>query len=293
MAGTWNDAVSTWNDPSTTWNDSAGAAVFIQSKSNTNTGTTVTCNMSSNSTAGDLIVALFTAPAGTTLVSVTDTAGSSGGASNTYIQFGSKYTVLGADVYVYYTFAAVTHANSVVVTWGSSVGADLIVLEYSGVTNPTSSDGDANSTGSGAAITGPTINTTNANDLLISFVGANSALSGVSSGWTVREHDGFDDSAADNIQTATGAFQISATNTSGGWLVRTVAFKVSVSASTQNITPSGIASTNAFGTPSVSPGAVNISPTGIASTNAFGTATVSPGAVNIAPSGSFRPTLSV
>jgi len=53
----------------------------------------------------------------------------------------------------------------------------------------------------------------------------------------------------------------------------------------QDITPTGIASTTAFGTAVVGRGAVNIAPTGIASTTALGTAVVTRGAVTIAPTG--------
>ena len=53
----------------------------------------------------------------------------------------------------------------------------------------------------------------------------------------------------------------------------------------QSITPTGIASGEAFGSPSISVGAVTVSPTGIASDEAFGAATVSNGAVAITPTG--------
>jgi len=51
------------------------------------------------------------------------------------------------------------------------------------------------------------------------------------------------------------------------------------------ISPTGIASGEALGTPTITPGAVTISPTGIASGEAFGTPTITPGAVTIAPTG--------
>ena len=52
----------------------------------------------------------------------------------------------------------------------------------------------------------------------------------------------------------------------------------------QDLTPTGIASAEAFGTPVIATGSVNISPSGIASTEAFGTAVISQ-ATFITPSG--------
>lgn len=60
---------------------------------------------------------------------------------------------------------------------------------------------------------------------------------------------------------------------------------VSITEAGQNLSPSGVASGEAFGTPTITPGAVDIAPTGIASGEAFGTPTVTPGAVDIAPTG--------
>lgn len=53
----------------------------------------------------------------------------------------------------------------------------------------------------------------------------------------------------------------------------------------QTVSPSGIASGEAFGTATVTPGEVTVSPSGIASGEAFGTATVTPGEVTVSPSG--------
>lgn len=53
----------------------------------------------------------------------------------------------------------------------------------------------------------------------------------------------------------------------------------------QNISPTGIASTAAFGTPTLAPGAVTVSPSGVASTVAFGALNLSPGSVTVGPAG--------
>jgi hypothetical protein len=55
--------------------------------------------------------------------------------------------------------------------------------------------------------------------------------------------------------------------------------------SSLDISPTGIASAEAFGTFSVAPGAVSVTPTGIASGEAFGTPTITTGAVAVAPNG--------
>ena len=62
-------------------------------------------------------------------------------------------------------------------------------------------------------------------------------------------------------------------------------FPVDVAGGAQTLTPSGIASAEAFGSHAVVPGAVSISATGIASLEAFGTHAVTPGAVTITASG--------
>jgi hypothetical protein len=64
-----------------------------------------------------------------------------------------------------------------------------------------------------------------------------------------------------------------------------VALEIKAASATQTVTPTGIASAEAFGTAAVTRGAVTVSPTGIASAEAFGTATVAPGAVSVAPTG--------
>lgn len=53
----------------------------------------------------------------------------------------------------------------------------------------------------------------------------------------------------------------------------------------QNVTPTGISSTEAFGTPSVARGPVVVVPVGIASAQALGTPSVARGAVAVTPSG--------
>lgn len=58
-----------------------------------------------------------------------------------------------------------------------------------------------------------------------------------------------------------------------------------VATGAQNISPTGIASAEAFGTPVITTGAVDITPSGIASEEAFGTAVLTTGAVDISPSG--------
>ena len=63
------------------------------------------------------------------------------------------------------------------------------------------------------------------------------------------------------------------------------AFGSSTVSNLNTVSPSGIASSEAFGSPTVTPGAVSISPTGISSAEAFGTASISPGPVSIAPTG--------
>lgn len=52
-----------------------------------------------------------------------------------------------------------------------------------------------------------------------------------------------------------------------------------------SITPTGIASAEVFGIPIITTGSVNLSPTGIASTEAFGTPAITTGPVNLAPIG--------
>lgn len=53
----------------------------------------------------------------------------------------------------------------------------------------------------------------------------------------------------------------------------------------QTVSPTGVASGEAFGTATVQPGPVTVSPTGVASSEAFGTASVSIGVPTISPAG--------
>lgn len=59
----------------------------------------------------------------------------------------------------------------------------------------------------------------------------------------------------------------------------------SAGSSGQTVSPTGIASTEAFGTAVVTPGQVTVSPSAIATAETFGTATVTPGPVTVSPSG--------
>lgn len=61
--------------------------------------------------------------------------------------------------------------------------------------------------------------------------------------------------------------------------------EVTTGAASQNVTPSGITSGEASGTPTIVVGAVTVSPSAIASAETFGTLSVAPGPVAVAPVG--------
>ena len=85
---------------------------------------------------------------------------------------------------------------------------------------------------------------------------------------------------AGNVTSSMGTFNIFARNTTGTdttWYQRITL--------PLDISPTGTASSEAFGTAVITTGAVDISPTGIASAEAFGTAVITTGAVDISPTG--------
>src|SRR5688572_7743426 len=63
------------------------------------------------------------------------------------------------------------------------------------------------------------------------------------------------------------------------------AWALSVEEQVQTVTPTGIASLEAWGTPTVQPGNLNVSPGSIASAEAWGSPTLQPGNTNVSPSG--------
>ena len=83
--------------------------------------------------------------------------------------------------------------------------------------------------------------------------------------------------------TGTRSWSFTGTGSTVGYAIGNILIKAAPV--DQTVSPSGIASTAALGSPSVSAGAVTVSPTGIASTAAVGTPTVSAGAVTVSPSG--------
>lgn len=135
--------------------------------------------------------------------------------------------------------------------------------------------------------------TTSNDSLLLFFVTANSDIGNLawSGGLADLQAKEYDASNAGYMsvgwlaRTATGAVgTLTATQPSGTAKVnkQIVAFNV---IPRQTVSPTAIASAEAFGSPTVTPGPVTVSPTGIASAEAFGTPTVSQDAQTIEPSG--------
>ena len=205
-----------------------------------------------------------------------------------------------------------TGATEVSGTWTSATS--LIVAIYRGV-NVTSPIGNtAEGEGSGSStVTYPalTCNASNNTSTVLAFMGHRSpdvnlnvaAFTGTA--YTNRSfvQDSTDTAAGHDIAAVNSVSSTTQTltGTNGAFRARVIELLIG----NQTVSPNGIASTVAFGSPTVSPGSVTVAPTALASTLtfgsptlsiyvsptaissslAFGSPTVAPGSVSISPTG--------
>lgn len=165
-------------------------------------------------------------------------------------------------------------------------------------------DKTAQASGSGSPLSsGNTPTLSQANEYVLAAFGASANVTFTAgSGYTIIGTPGARNMHEGKIVSATTALPGDATCTgTPNWVAAVVTYKeASGGGSDQNVSPSGIAALNAFGTPTVTLGGAdqNLSPSGIAPLNAFGTPivavdqSISPS--GIAPAGGFgTPTVTV
>ncbi len=192
----------------------------------------------------------------------------------------------GTTTAIYYRIAQSGDSATVTATTGGLSDQILIVLEYSGMAASAVLDvtAAANAGAAVSAVAGPTATTAQADELAIagiSMSGAHGGIISVSDSFTL-EDDGLTGGVASKILAATGTPQTTFSwTTSRGWATAIATFKAAAAGAAQTISPTGVASAEALGSPTLTVGVVSVSPTAIASGELVGTAAVSPGPVTI------------
>lgn len=199
---------------------------------------TISVVLSSNSTAGNLLVGIASGE-GVTCVTATPTVTDSRGTSYSVVL---KQLGTGAEVqWAFYGFAATSGANTVVIDWTathSCVRGGSYVAEYSGIASPidqSKSAGEA--VGSTAADSGAMSATTNADDLLFCGVAAFAISKTFTAGkydatnsYTIRAQQATVDSTVvgDAVVSSTGVYHCRMTiSASSQWAAHALAFKAS------------------------------------------------------------------
>jgi len=133
--------------------------------------------------------------------------------------------------------AAAAGANVVTVTFSSAAKhPDIRILEYKGADPNNPVDVAAANSGSGATSSSGAATTTNATDLLFGANLVQTVTSGPGSGFASRlltSPDG--DIAEDEMVTATGSYNATASLSSGQWIMQMVAFRTSSGSSSPSV----------------------------------------------------------
>ena len=235
----------------------------------TRSGSTVTLAISTTTTGNTLIVATFAKAA----VTVTGITVSTGAATFSAVKTQANGTIP-CEIWAAANITGGT-TPTVTVTFSANPGTTGKIAVWEGAGGPSvlSTDGSSAATGTATAVTSGALTTTINGDLVLGAANLAGTLSSAAGGsWT--NDGGTGNAYLAQHQTQASAGSITSTGTQGtsvGYTGVIAAFSVFA---TQSVSPSGIASTRAFGTAVVTPGAVGITPSGIAPTNAFGTAVV-------------------
>src|SRR5262249_17667598 len=189
--------------------------------------TSVTVLYTSAQTSGNLnVVVVGWADTTATVTAVTDTKG------NAYqLALGPTKQGSVASQSIYYAkniIGAGTAGNSVKVTFSVAAAyPDIRIAEYSGIDKTNPLDVAVGGSGNSATSNSGSINTTNANDLLIGANDVSTSTRGPGTSYTqslLTVPDG--DILQDRVVTVTGSYNATATlNASGGWVMQMVAFR--------------------------------------------------------------------
>jgi uncharacterized protein (TIGR03437 family) len=200
--------------------------VFIQEEDNRVTsGQTSSATFSSPTTAGNLIV-VYLIWDSTGTASVSDSLGNTYAAAVAPTQWSnSQYSVQ-----TFYAINLIGGPDAVTATFATAVNSFGIIYahEYSGVAQTTPIDVTAAAAGVSGSLNSGSATTTNNTDLL--FAGGVSAnvVTSPGAGYTARStSDG--NITEDQIVSATGSYNATASNSSGAWAMQMVAFKAAVS----------------------------------------------------------------
>jgi hypothetical protein len=168
-----------------------------------------------NNVAGNLIIAVFFGASSVTINSVTDSN------SNAY-----KFIVTDVDagaaaqLTIYYASGIKAGANTVTFNLSGATTPELVIVEVSGVSIV---DQSTHNQGNSANVASGSLTAKYQTGYAFCYSGASNNLT-VGSGWTQRENDGGGGIAEDQLITAGGSFNGTATQTSGLWQAGLVLF---------------------------------------------------------------------
>jgi len=194
--------------------------LYVQSKTIKPTTSPTTLALNNNVTEHDAIIVCFNFPtsAGATFTSLTDSLG------NTYNVVVNDVVGNAEQHYIAAAYNVNGGADTLSLELSATVsGADMLVVEYSGLATTNAYDVYAAAMGSGTAMSsGNSPTTTFAHELLVGYAEAPSASMGTGFAQRAMQSGNI---VEDSEVFATGAYAATATTTSGGWEMLLATFK--------------------------------------------------------------------
>ncbi len=193
---------------------------FVQQNTAKPTATTTTIALPDQVGAHDAIIVCLNYPlaANATLTSITDTL------NNTYTVVLGPHPGNSDQHYIAVAFDTAPGTDTLTLTLSAATngGSDLLVVEYSGLALSGAFDVKSAMSGNGTAMTSGTAQTTAAHELLVGYAEAPSATAGT--GFTMRANQS-GNIEEDQVVFATGAYEATATTTTGVWTMMLATFK--------------------------------------------------------------------
>lgn len=185
--------------------------------------TACTTTPSISVTAGNLLVVLSAQSKNTTVASITDAAG------NTFVTASARVLQTGAgSAETWYAKNVAGNASDqVTVNLSTTDSPDIFVIQYSGLDTASPLDNVAIGSGAnGTALSTSNVTTTAANEVLVSFAGANGTLTAGTNYTIVDTAAAGKRADQDRTVSSTGTYNATATaSASGAWIINLATFK--------------------------------------------------------------------
>ena len=228
-------AVSNTASATTQAGGGGGTWTYKQNNAASVTAASNALAFTSNTTAGDLVVAEVDWPNTLTFTSIADSQG------NTWTQIGSEILRSNGTRRSRLYYAKNIHggADTVTATISGSGGQELFISEYAGLDTVNPFDGYSSNTSSGSSFTSNNVTTTAANDLLYGM-DSDAGNGSAAAGWTTRSSLNGNVVADKNAPTAGANAFTGSTSSGNGYTAWIAAFKVAGGGGGGDTTPPSI-----------------------------------------------------